>query len=135
MSSNLDLINDALSLIGVLPEGLSASPEQSALALRELNNIAEEWADDNIIVNWSSQSALADTSSLMGLERSAMLYALAIKLCPHFGREPPQSVIALSISSGSKLQRIQLVQSLAPVTLSLPAAEGAYGTENILTGE
>jgi hypothetical protein len=135
MSSNLDLINDALSLIGVLPEGVVATPEQGELALRQGNELADEWAEDEISVNWAPQSALQDACSLSGVELTAFKYHLAIRLCPHFGREPGPTLGFLADSSFKRLQRIQMVRAQEPVTLSLPAAEGAYGTENILTGE
>ena len=126
--NNLDLIDDALSLINVLPEGQTASPEQSEVALRELNSLVDEWADDEIIVNWSSQAALADECSLSGIELSAAKYVLAVKLCPHFGRDPSPAIVALANNSFAKLQRIQLVRSIEAVELSLPAAEGGgYG--------
>jgi len=131
---NLDLINDCLGLIGVLPEGVSSSAEQADLGLRELNTLVDEWADDGIIVNWSSQSTLSEVCSLMGLELQAVKYNLSIRLCPHFGRDPSQSMMFLAAGSYLKLQRIQMVNSMEPVTLSLPIAEAGI-TGSILTDD
>ena len=96
--------------------------------MREIDSIVEELLDDGIVVNWSPEGAFADPCSLTGVERATVLYQLAVRLCPHFGREPAQSIIMLASSAYSRLQRIQMVQSMAPVTLAVPAAEGgSYG--------
>lgn len=132
--NNIDLVNDALMLIGVLAEGMTASPEQADLAMRETDSIVEELSDDGIIVNWSPQGALSDPCSLQGIERTTVLYHLAVRLCPHFGREPAKSVMGLAGSAYNRLLRIQLVQSIAPVSLSLPQGEGDWTGIQPITG-
>lgn len=122
--SNLTFVNDALSLIGVLPEGIDATAEQGELALRTVNEMVAEWAEDDVIVNWSPQSSLDDDNPLTGNALTAVKHHLAIRLCPHFGREPSPTLVALAMSAYGKLQRKQMVQAMAPVTLQLPAAEG-----------
>ena len=131
--SNLTFVNDALSLIGVLPEGVDASAEQGELALRTANELVDEWAEDDVIVNWSVQSSLDDDNPLTGNALTAVKHHLAIRLCPHFGREPSPTLIAIAMSAYGKLQRKQMVQAMEPVTLQLPQAEGGYAGWNILT--
>lgn len=132
--SNLIFVNDALSLIGVLPEGIDASAEQGDLALRTANELVAEWAEDDIVVNWSTQSSLDDENPLTGNALTAVKHHLAIRLCPHYGREPSPTLIALAQAAYHKLQRKQMVQAMEPVTLQVPQAEGGYSNFDITTG-
>lgn len=132
--SNLTFVNDALSLIGVLPSGQNASAEDSTLALRVVADIADEWADDGIVISWDSQAEIGDDCPLMGTERSATQYALALRLCPHFGREPPGSLVMLAASAIGKLQRMQIVRDIEPADVNMPASQGGNGQFDYETG-
>lgn len=134
MSNYLSLINDALTLIGVLPEGQDATSEQATLALRTANELVGEWADDNLIVSWDSNADLANDLSLTGVELTAVKYMLAVTLCPMFGREPPSFLAALAGESYRKLQRIQLARSIAISNAILPRAQ-MRGGYDILTDD
>ena len=133
MTTNLQFVNDALSLISVLPEGQNASAEQGDIALRTANELVDEWAEDEIAVNWSPQTSLTDECPLSGIEMTAVKHHLAIRLCPHYGREPNPSLIAIAQGAYGKLQRQQLVRRVEPVSLSLPREEGLRGGYNIYT--
>jgi hypothetical protein len=127
MTTNLQFINDALSLINVLPEGQDASAEQGDVALRTTNELVDEWSEGDVVVNWSPQTSLTDDCSLSGMESTAVKYHLAIRLCPHFGRDPSATLIALANSTYAKLLRKQMASRVEPVELSLPQAEGGLG--------
>jgi hypothetical protein len=122
--SNLSLVNDALRLIGVLPEGQDASAEQGEIALRTVTDLVDEWGDDGIIVTWDSNPQLSGECSLNGTELNAVRYALAVKLCPMYGRDPSGSLAMLANNAVNRLVRQQLVRSMEPVTSSLPVSEG-----------
>lgn len=131
--SNLTFVNDALSLIGVLPAGQNASAEDGALALRVVGELADEWADDGIVITWDSQAELSDDCPLAGTERTATNYALAVRLCPHFGREVAPTLAALASDAVRKLQRIQIVRSIEPAEPPMPISERLGGTYDIFT--
>lgn len=132
--SNLTFVNDALSLIGVLPAGQNASAADGALAIRVAGELVDEWADDGIVVTWDSQAELSDDCPLTGTERTAVQYALAVRLCPHFGREVAPTLASLAVGAVGKLNRIQIVRSIEPVEPSMPAAEVSNGQFDIATG-
>lgn len=124
--SNLTLVNDALALIGVLPEGQDATADQGQTALALVSKMVEEWADDGISVNWNSAASLDDECPLAGVERTAVEYQLAVRLCPLYERDPRPTLVALASATYQKLQRIQLVRSLEAIgtETSLPVPEG-----------
>ena len=122
--TNLELINDILLLIGVLGEGITASPEQGALALRQANELADSWAEDEVLINWSSNSDVTEDCPLIGMELAAFKPHLAIRLCPYFGRDPSPMLLAMANGAYEKLVHAQLVRSIQPVELQLPLAEG-----------
>lgn len=128
--SNLTFVNDALSLIGVLPSGQNATAEDSTLALRIVSDLADEWADDGIVISWDSQAEIGDDCPLIGTERAATQYALAVRLCPHFGREVPPTLAALTASAVGKLHRIQIVRSIEPAEPSMPIGQGDWWQGN-----
>ena len=131
--SNLTFVNDALSLIGVLPAGQDANAADAALALRIVADIVDEWADDGIIVPWDTQAEIGDDCPLVGTERAATQYLLAVRLCPHFGREVPGSLAALTASAVGKLVRIQVVRSLESIEPPMPVAQGGSAQYDIET--
>ena len=132
--NNQNFVDDALSLIGVLPEGQNASAEQGVLALRFANELVDEWADDGLYVNWTPNTALADDNTLSGSELTAVKYHLAIRLCPVFGREPSQALMVIAGQAYGRLLRQQAARNLEPVSESLPLAEGGGGMFDITTG-
>jgi hypothetical protein len=82
-------------------------------------------------VNWSPSAVLSDDLELTGSELSAVKYQLAVRLCPHFGREPSQALMGLAGSSLYKLQRNQMVRGIAEIEVSAPASEGWRGVWDI----
>lgn len=132
--SNLTFVNDALSLIGVLPAGQDASAADANLALRIVADLADEWADDGIVITWDSNAEIGDDCPLIGTERNATQYALAVRMCPHFGREVSPTLAALTSSAVNKLQRIQIVRSIEEVVPPLPVGEALNTQFDIQTG-
>ena len=132
--SNLTFVNEALSLIGVLPAGQNATASDSALALRVVADIADEWADDGIIISWDSEAEIGEDCPLVGTERTATQYALAVKLCPHFGREVPPSLLGLAQGAVTRLNRIQIVRDIEPAEPPMPFAEAGNAQFDINTG-
>ncbi len=131
--SNLSLVNDALRLIGVLPEGQNASAEQGETALSTVTELVDEWQDDGIVVTWEPNPQLNGECSLVGTELNAVKYALAVKLCPEYGREPPASLVMLANNAVNKLIRQQINRALEAVDTFLPVSEGNRQYWNIET--
>ena len=131
--TNNDLIENALRLIGVIAEGMTATAEQSEIGLSVMNEIADDWSENGVSLNWSEQDSATADLTLSGAEKSAMQYELAVRLCPAFGREPPPSLMMLAGSAYRRILRSALNLANQPVTAFMPAAEGAANTYNVLT--
>lgn len=61
MSSNIQIISDALRLIGVIAEGQTATAEQGENALRKLNGLMEAWAVEEVEIGYFAQTSTTDT--------------------------------------------------------------------------
>jgi hypothetical protein len=132
--TNQVFVNDALSLINVLPVGMDASAEDADLALRVTTELADEWQEDGVTINWSPNPSVADECPLTGQELTAVKHHVAIRLCPHFGREPSPTLIALAQAFYMKLQRNQMVRGIGEIEIPMPASE-TRARYNILTDE
>jgi hypothetical protein len=121
--SNVNLVNDALRLIGVLPEGQTASAEQGEIALRTATDLVDEWSDDGIIVTWEPNPQLSGECPLVGTELNAVKYALAVKLCPQYGRDPSGPLAMLANNAVQRLVRQQIVRGLEPSEPILPTSD------------
>lgn len=131
----LALVNDALSLIAVRPEGQDATAEQGQLALSVASAMLEEWADEGIFVSWPAAPTLDDLCGLAGTERTAVTHALALRLCPHFGREPPPSLVGLAMTTFNRLARQQMLARMEESNAVLPAADAGGAWYDIERGE
>ena len=132
--TNNDLIEQALRLIGVLAEGMTATAEQSSIGLAVMNEIADDWSENGVSLNWSEQDDVTADLTLSGAEKSAMQYELAVRLCPAFGREASPSLMMLAGPAYHRILRSALNLANQPVTASMPAAEGTSTYYDITTG-
>lgn len=131
--SYLTLVNDALSLIGVLPEGQDASADQGTLALRVAVEMVADWEDEGVTVTFPSSATLSGSHSLAGTELNAVKYGLAVRLCPYFGREPSGTLAALAVNAWNRLARQQMAADLEPSNALLPQQEGKLSGWDILS--
>ena len=125
--TNTDLIQIALQLIGVIPEGKTPDADEAAVALTVCNEIADDWAENGVSINWSEQTSTTADCTLQGAEKSAMQYELAMRLCPIYGRDPSQSLGMLAGSSYRRILRSSILLSMEPIEASMPQSEGFKG--------
>jgi hypothetical protein len=133
--SNLTFVNDALRLIGVLPDGQDASANDGALVLRVATELVDEWGDDGIVVQWSPNPQLSDECSLVGTELTALKYAVAARISPHYGREISPTLGMLGASAYSKLLRVQVTNQMEASDPILPPSDASRSQYNITTDE
>lgn len=132
--TNNDLIEDALRIIGVIPEGQNANSADATLGLTVMNDMLAEWAENDIDVEYWPQDDLQDDSPLDASEVAAVKYMLAVTLAPYFGREAPGSVGALAGQYYTKVLRRSLNRSLEASDANMPASQGVSPAWDITKG-
>lgn len=87
MSTNTQIISDALSLIGVLAEGETASAEQAAHGLRKLNQMMSTWEVDSIVLGYFQQSDVTAVCPIPDWSEKGVYGMLAVELAPDYNRQ------------------------------------------------
>jgi hypothetical protein len=85
MATNLEIVRDALGLLGVLRETEQPSADQGEHALRVLNEMLEQWQAEGVRVGQWPQSDLNATSPLAANTLPCVKAWLAIALSPYYG--------------------------------------------------
>lgn len=132
MSTNNELITDALRLLGVVAEGQSPSPEQAAHALGRLNRMIESWTE--IDLGWFEQTlATADAPLPASTERGVIS-----KLAQDLQATYPSSQSVAWVMDDSKngyevILRQAVVEQLKPADMS-HLGGGNFGRFDITRG-
>lgn len=100
-----DIVTRALRLLGVLYETETASAEQGADALSQLNDMVAYWETDGVRIGYFSGDSTTETLNLDTRYRVPLEYNLALWLAPQFEREPSPIVVAIATDSYGKLLR------------------------------
>lgn len=124
MTTNIQLIGDALRLVNVINEVETPSAEQGATALRVLNQLMEEWEECGIKVQYYEQTSTSVNFPCPAWTESAVTSALAIRLAPFFGASVSPEVAAQYDMAYSALLRKAMNAKLQPVDMThLPVGE------------
>jgi len=135
VSTNLEIITDALRLLGVVSESETPSPEQGAHALRRLNRMIEQWTENDIELGYFAQSNTTDTCPIPLWAERGVISKLAQDLRAVY----PSSSLEASVFDDSQngfgtIARRSLLDKLKPSDMShMPAGEGHYCGLSILT--
>ncbi len=136
MTTNLEIIEDALRDIGVISEIESASAEQGQFALRRLNLIMETWKEDDIDIGYFAQTSTVDTVPIPDWAELAVVSALAVAIAPKFGASISPELAVVIDNSVNTLKRKVLSEKLTGADMShLPVGAGKFyrNRRNILT--
>lgn len=136
MSTNLQVLTDALRGLNVINEVETPSAEQSAQCLRKLNQMLAEWAVLGTVIGYFAQSDTSATCPIPDWAERGVTNHLALYIAPDFGAQPSLPVIA---AADSGMQTILLTVTnlkLEGVDMShLPRGSGHYGAGfDITTG-
>lgn len=133
MSTNSEVIQDALSLIGVTDD-FNLTAEYGALGLRAMNDLLIMWEANGVDIGYFEQDSLTDDSPVAPENMMAVKYNLALALAPYFAANPAPALIALAGKTYHHLLRAEQVSKNEPVTVEhAPAPENNRGIYNILT--
>jgi hypothetical protein len=134
MSTNLQIISDALLDLGVINESETPSAEQGSHALRVLNQMLEAWEEDSIRLGWCEQTDTSEDAPLPPYALRGVTAALALELAPSYGGAASASpALMMKLESGMALiNRKAALKNLKPLENTRNAAEGGgYGYDII----
>lgn len=122
--SNVDLIRDALGLLGVLRETQTPSAEQGEHGLRVLNEMLADWESDGVDIGYVPATSLADILPVDDGVVSVVKHNLAHMLAPYYARQTPDVVLERAITGYNRLRRDAVKAQLAPADMThLPLGE------------
>lgn len=135
MSTNLEIIEDALRDLNVISEIESASAEQGAFGLRRLNQVMEAWKEQDVDFGWFSQTATTDTAPIPDWAEIGATAALSIAMAPKYGATASTELAVVADSSIELIKRKSISEKLTNTDMShLPVGTGNYNARrrNIL---
>jgi hypothetical protein len=117
MSTNSQVIQDALGLIGVTDD-FNLSAEYGSLGLRAMNDLLLMWQDNGIDVGYAEQDTLTDDCPILPEHMLSVKYNLAVALAPYFSKMPSAALAAQALASYMRLQRDGQVALQKPVSVA-----------------
>jgi hypothetical protein len=135
VSTNIDIIRDALGLIAVISEVETPSAEQGSHALRVLNQMMEQWEEEGVNLQYHAQTLTSDTFPCPPYTEPGVTGHLAMRLAPSYGASITVELIAQADAGYQTILRKSVSRALEPADMThLPQGEGRYGTDtSILT--
>lgn len=119
MSTNLQIITDALRGLGVVGETDTPSAEQGSTALRALNQTMEQMeVVDGIRLGWFNQTSTADTIPVPSWTETAVAYVLGLRLAPIYGATLSPEFATVGASAYEGLLRTAINAKLQGLDMS-----------------
>lgn len=133
MSTNTQIITDALRLIGVLAEGETASPEQASDAMRRMNQMIATWEVDDIVLGYFAQSDSTAAIPIPDWAEKGVMGQLAIELAPEYGAAISPEAAKVADDGWSVIQKRCLLLKMKPADMShLGSSFSRYNIETDL---
>lgn len=129
MSTNTQIIIDALQEAGILAAAESPSAEDTSLALRRLNQMLEMWSEDGLKLGYFAQSNASDTCPIPAWSERAVSLSLAVNLCTAFQVPVTAELAALANDAYTSLLRRVINMELEGADMRhLPMGSGRFGS-------
>lgn len=127
MSTNQEIIDQALQEIGVIEAGESADATDSATALTTLNQMMAAWHQSDKDLSWFPQDTLADTIPIPDWAEKGIVSSLAIECAAPFRVPVTAELATKAIDGENTISRTLINQSLEPIDNgNLPYGTGQY---------
>jgi hypothetical protein len=117
MTTNVEIIGDALKELGVLAETQTASSEQGEYGLRKLNEMLEAWTEDGIELGYFAQSDTAATAPLPEWALRAVKACLAAEVASHYGATVSRELGAKINDAYLAVLRKSIIEALEPANM------------------
>lgn len=130
MATNLSIIGDALRELNVIAETETPSSEQGSHGLRKLNQMLEQWTEDDIDFGYFAQSSTGDTYPGPQWTERAVTLNLALEIAPAYGSGASVTPMLLANADSAKntVLRKSINEKLRNTDMShLPYGQGHFG--------
>ena len=127
--TNNTIIGDALKLLGVLGETETPSAEQGSVCLRRLNQMMEQWTENDIELGWFEQSLTTDSAPIPKWAEKGVTSKLAQDLQPLYPSSSLEQWVFDDMKNGyGTIARRAMLDNLKGANLDhMPVGEGSYG--------
>lgn len=134
MSTNLEIIEDALRDINVIAETDSATAEQGSYALRKLNQLMGLWKLSDIDLGYFEQTSTSADCPIPDWSEGAVIASLAVILAPKYGASVSPELAAVADAAVNVVARTLINDKLTNTDMShLPTGEGIGSRYDIET--
>lgn len=136
--TNRELITAALRMLTVLDADETASAEDAALGLDELNDLMSDLlVEDGIDLGYVAQDNVSNTFPCADDEAASIKPLLAMRLHSYFpSTRLPETVPIRADRARSRLTRDAVLQNMEEASMSnIPLGEGYRGRSDIINGE
>jgi len=136
MSTNIQVVSDALRLIGVIAETQPASAEQGENALRKLNQLMETWAVDGVEIGYFAQTSTTATCPIPAWAERGVTARLAKALLADYPSAQLSPDLLDDEQNGvATIRRVVYYQTREPLDMShIGLGEGSYDRVDITQG-
>jgi hypothetical protein len=118
MSTNLQIIEDALRDINVISEIDTASAEQGAYGLRKLNQLMELLKERDVDLGWFAQISTAAASPIPDWAEMSITNLLSVALAPKYGATVSAELAVMVSSTANTLSRKMISEKLKNADMS-----------------
>ncbi len=123
-----EIVEKALTHIGVKVEGVTLSDKEISDTIEGLNDMMTEWASVGINLGYQKVTAMADETDLPDWALAAVKFELAAREAPGYGKVLPASLVALG--SNAKRAVVKRTSQIPfvnfPNTLPVGAGNSPY---------
>jgi hypothetical protein len=133
MTTNAQIIEDSLRLIGVIAETQPASAEQGSNALRKLNQLMETWAVDGVEVGYFAQTSTTATCPIPAWAERGVTARLAKALLADYPSAQLSADLLDDEQNGvATIRRVVHYQNREPLDMShIGLGEAWQSTESL----
>lgn len=132
MAKYADAVKRSLRLIQVINPSQAVSATDMQTGIEVLNSMLTRWEADGVSLGWAPSTAPDDELSVPDEAIEAVVYNLALRLCPEYGVQPMPAVIGGAQMGMAAIERDVRVQSPIINYSSGPAPANYATNYNIL---
>lgn len=136
MSTNFEVIRGSLRELNVISEVDDPSAEQGVYCLGILNDLMEEWTENDIDLGYFAQESTTDDCPIPPYAMSGVKSNLAVAVASNFGASVSPELALKAQTGYETILRKSIVAKLQPADMShMPVGTGQLWRSDIINDE